>query len=88
MHVMRKLLLSLFVAGAVVTAPFAELRAEPVKVFAAASLKNALDEVGAAWSKADAAKRSPPPMPPPPPSPSRSSKARPPMSSFPPISTG
>lgn len=56
MNIMRKLLLSLAFMGAVATASFTEVRAEPVKVFAAASLKNALDDVGAAWTKKDAAK--------------------------------
>jgi molybdate transport system substrate-binding protein len=56
MNFMRKLFFSFLVLGALACAPVAELRAEPVKVFAAASLKNALDEVGAAWTKKDAAK--------------------------------
>lgn len=56
MSLMRRLFMSALVLGAVLAAPVADLRAEPVKVFAAASLKNALDEVGAAWTKSDAAK--------------------------------
>ena len=53
---LRRLFLSFLVLSAAIAASLADLRAEPVKVFAAASLKNALDEAGTAWTGKDAAK--------------------------------
>ena len=53
---MRKLLLSFLFLCAAIGGNAADVYPEPVQVFAAASLKNALDEVGAAWTKKHAAK--------------------------------
>ena len=56
MSVTRRRLMCLGLAAALALASASAATAEPVKVFAAASLKNALDAVGAAWSANDKSK--------------------------------
>lgn len=56
MSVTRRSVLGLAIAGVLAVAGAGAAAAEPVKVFAAASLKNAIDAVGAAWSAKDKSK--------------------------------